>query len=101
MDKLEIEFAFPETLSRDPGDYVVLKVKDYCIGITSKDLDKIFEPSYTKKVMRRSGTGLGMAVVFSTQQNFYPPAGISIKGKNAGQSFFRQYQPQIPQDSNF
>jgi two-component system cell cycle sensor histidine kinase/response regulator CckA len=29
-------------------------------------LEKIFEPFYTKKVMGRSGTGLGMAVVWGT-----------------------------------
>ncbi len=48
------------------GDYVVLSVKDNGTGIASEDLDKIFEPFYTKKVMGRSGTGLGMAVVWGT-----------------------------------
>ncbi len=48
------------------GDYVVLSVKDNGTGIASEDLDKIFEPFYTKKVMGKSGTGLGMAVVWST-----------------------------------
>ncbi|MEJ2040082.1 MAG: response regulator, partial [Desulfosarcinaceae bacterium] len=35
-------------------------------GIRKKDLKHIFEPFYTKKVMGRSGTGLGMAVVWGT-----------------------------------
>jgi PAS domain S-box-containing protein len=48
------------------GDYVILSVKDNGIGIANEDLDKIFEPFYTKKVMGRSGTGLGMAVVWGT-----------------------------------
>jgi CheY-like chemotaxis protein len=48
------------------GDYVVLSVKDKGTGIASEDLEKIFEPFYTKKVMGRSGTGLGMAVVWGT-----------------------------------
>lgn len=30
------------------------------------DLKRIFEPFYTKKVMGRSGTGLGLAVVWGT-----------------------------------
>ena len=48
------------------GDYVVLTISDTGTGIASDDLEKIFEPFYTKKKMGRSGTGLGMAVVWGT-----------------------------------
>jgi two-component system, cell cycle sensor histidine kinase and response regulator CckA len=48
------------------GDYVVLTVSDSGMGIPYQDIDKIFEPFYTKKVMGRSGTGLGLAVVWGT-----------------------------------
>jgi CheY-like chemotaxis protein len=48
------------------GDYVVLSVADTGMGINNEDLEKIFEPFYTKKVMGKSGTGLGMAVVWGT-----------------------------------
>ena len=48
------------------GDYVTLTVKDTGIGISPKDIERIFEPFYTKKDMGRSGTGLGMAVVWGT-----------------------------------
>ena len=48
------------------GDYVVMTVSDGGIGISSYDIEKIFEPFYTKKKMGRSGTGLGMAVVWGT-----------------------------------
>ncbi len=48
------------------GDYVVLTVSDAGIGISSEDREKIFDPFYTKKIMGRSGTGLGMAVVWGT-----------------------------------
>ncbi len=48
------------------GEYIVLKVSDSGVGIAPEDLRKIFEPFYTKKIMGRSGTGLGMAVVWGT-----------------------------------
>ena len=48
------------------GDYVVLTISDTGTGISPDDIDKIFEPFYTKKKMGRSGTGLGMAVVWGT-----------------------------------
>ncbi len=48
------------------GEYVVLTVADTGIGISEDDLKKIFEPFFSKKTMGRSGTGLGMTVVWST-----------------------------------
>ena len=51
-------------LSIQEGEFVILKVADNGTGIASEDLNRIFEPFYTKKVMGRSGSGLGMAVVY-------------------------------------
>jgi len=51
------------------GYYVVLAVSDNGTGISPKDIKNIFEPFYTKKMMGRSGTGLGMSVVWSTIQD--------------------------------
>lgn len=50
----------------EKGNYVVLKIQDSGMGMSQEILDKIFEPFYTKKQMGRSGTGLGMTVVWGT-----------------------------------
>ncbi len=51
------------------GTYVLVSVNDTGQGIDEKDLEHIFEPFYTKKVMGRSGTGLGLAVVWNIMRD--------------------------------
>jgi PAS domain S-box-containing protein len=50
----------------EEGDYAVLTVADDGVGIAFENQKRIFEPFYSKKVMGRSGTGLGMAVVWGS-----------------------------------
>lgn len=50
----------------EPGEYVVLAIEDNGPGISQQDIKQIFSPFYSKKVMGRSGTGLGLAVVWNT-----------------------------------
>jgi len=67
------------------GEYVVLAISDDGSGISPQDIDRIFEPFYTKKVMSRSGTGLGLAVVWNSMQdhNGY----INVKSSEKGTAF--------------
>ncbi len=51
------------------GEYITLTVTDTGVGISEHDMEHIFEPFFTKKKMGRSGTGLGMAVVWGTVQD--------------------------------
>jgi CheY-like chemotaxis protein len=51
------------------GNYVVLDIRDTGSGILEKDRGHIFEPFYSRKVMGRSGTGLGLTVVWNTMQD--------------------------------
>ena len=48
------------------GYYAILRIKDNGIGISSTDLERIFEPFYTKKFLGRNGTGLGLTIVWNT-----------------------------------
>lgn len=77
-----------ETAARhtiQPGEYVVLSVCDNGPGIEDKDLERIFEPFYTKKIMGRSGTGLGLTVVWNTMRDH--GGGISVKSSSEGTCF--------------
>jgi two-component system cell cycle sensor histidine kinase/response regulator CckA len=51
------------------GEYAILSVSDEGPGISPDDLERIFEPFFTKKVMGKSGTGLGLAVVWNVVQD--------------------------------
>ncbi|MFZ7125430.1 MAG: hybrid sensor histidine kinase/response regulator [Desulfobacterales bacterium] len=73
------------------GDYVVLSVQDRGIGIAPQDLNRIFEPFYTKKVMGRSGTGLGMAVVWGTVQDH--KGYIHVESKEGTGTIFQLFFP--------
>ncbi len=62
----------------DPGDedkilqkqqWSVISIHDSGPGIAAEDLKHIFEPFYTKKVMGKSGTGLGLTIVWNTVQD--------------------------------
>jgi len=73
------------------GDYVVLKVSDNGKGISTEDIRKIFEPFYTKKVMGRSGTGLGLAVVWGTVKDH--GGYIDVQSDEGKGSTFTLYLP--------
>jgi signal transduction histidine kinase/ActR/RegA family two-component response regulator len=64
------------------GSYAVLSVEDTGIGIPAEDLEWIFEPFYSKKKMGRSGTGLGMAVVWGSVKDHNGYIDVeSVEGK--------------------
>ena len=71
------------------GDYAVLRVSDSGVGIPAEDLHRIFEPFFTKKKMGRSGTGLGMAVVWGTVQDHHGYIDVqSVEGRGTDVTAF-------------
>ena len=83
FNQMVTEHAPPYDLAA--GEYTVLEVSDTGTGISSYDLDHIFDPFYTTKRMGRSGTGLGLAVVWNTVQDH--DGYITVKSTDAGTSF--------------
>ena len=73
------------------GEYAVLTISDTGIGMTKEDTEKIFEPFYTKKKMGKSGTGLGMAVVWGTVKDHN--GFIDLKSEEGVGSTFFLYFP--------
>ena len=69
-----------------PGRYAVLRVRDNGPGISEEDRERIFEPFYTKKAMGRSGTGLGLAVVWNTALDHNGSVSVS-SARGQGTSF--------------
>ena len=67
------------------GEYAVVTVSDDGSGISPGDLERIFEPFYTKKVMGRAGTGLGLAVVWNTTQDYN--GYINVNSSEKGTTF--------------
>jgi len=61
------------------GEYVALSVADTGVGISPEDVSRIFEPFYTRKEMGRSGTGLGMSVVWATVKDHHGYIDIKTK----------------------
>lgn len=64
-----IEDSPASSLKLQPCPHVVVVISDNGSGIKSTDLGRIFEPFYSRKVKGRSGTGLGLAVVWNTMQD--------------------------------
>jgi nitrogen-specific signal transduction histidine kinase/ActR/RegA family two-component response regulator len=83
-------------LGVEPGRYVALKIADTGSGIGKADIEHIFEPFYTRKVMGRSGTGLGLAVVWNTMQDH--KGGISVTSNSHG-TVFTLFFPAAPDAS--
>jgi PAS domain S-box-containing protein len=74
----------------EPGSYVMISVEDDGPGISPTDIQHIFSPFYSKKVMGRSGTGLGLAVVWNTVHDH--GGFIDVISSNKG-SLFALYFP--------
>ncbi len=85
----EFLLAHPELA---PGDYVMLSVTNFGMGLEEEDKRRIFEPFFKSKAMKR-GTGLGLAVVYGVvKQNKGTIDVISQPNRGA---IFRVFLPKV------
>ncbi len=75
----------------EEGDYAVLEIRDEGVGIDPEDLNRIFEPFYSRKKLDRSGTGLGMAVVWGAVQDH--GGYIDVQSRIGQGTMFKVYFP--------
>lgn len=84
---IDSEAEEPEPRTGLPaGEYVVLSVGDSGPGISKDALNHIFEPFYSTKVMGRSGTGLGLSVVWNTMEDHNGK--ITVSSSSEGTCFY-------------
>ena len=66
-ESIILEHSCPSRFCTVPeGEYCLFSVTDNGTGINETDIEHIFEPFYTKKMLKKQGTGLGMTVVWGT-----------------------------------
>lgn len=95
IEALEENGELRITTSAQPGDrksdngkaasYGVLTITDNGGGIRPQDVEHIFEPFYTRKVMGKSGTGLGLTIVKNVIREHH--GHIDLKSDEQGTTF--------------
>ena len=81
-----------------PGEYVMLCVADNGFGIPGEYHKKIFDPFFTQKEMGRSGTGLGLTVVWNTVQDHRGDVRVISSEKGTRfELFFPAIRKELPQ----
>lgn len=69
IDAIKSDLRKIEVWTHFNDDFVFIDLKDSGSGISSENLQKIFEPFYTTKEVGK-GTGLGLSVSYGIVQNF-------------------------------
>ena len=76
--------------SLEDSEFVVLQVQDTGSGIPEHHLKHIFEPFYSTKIMGRSGSGLGLSIVWNTIQEH---GGVTTVSSDENGTIFTLYLP--------
>ena len=79
-----------QSFNVQPGEYCFIRLSDTGPGIAENHINKIFEPFYSTKKLGRSGTGLGLSVVWNTVKEH---GGVVLVESGADGTTFELYFP--------
>ncbi len=96
LEKFEFSCQPPGFVAWRPGPYARLTVSDTGSGIPLQHQERIFEPFFSSKKPGRSGTGLGLAVVWGTVTDHH--GYIEVASSEGQGTRFQVYLPLV--DSN-
>jgi uncharacterized protein (TIGR02285 family) len=91
-----------QSAMNNTGSWTAISIRDNGPGIALKDQEHIFEPFYTKKVMGKSGTGLGLTVVWNTMLDHAGEVRVNseIKGQGYEDVVTKILQENLPEYSH-
>ncbi|MGD8385714.1 MAG: response regulator [Desulfobacteraceae bacterium] len=78
------------------GDYVVLRVSDKGPALGEDHLERLFEPFFTKKVLKRPGAGLGLPVVWGIVKDHQ--GYVDVQSRPGESTTFSLYLPAAARD---
>ena len=89
--KIGDRFRFPLDWQPEDKNYACLSVRDTGGGIAEEDIEKIFDPFFTRKFL---GRGLGLSVILGIVRSH--EGAISVESQIGNGTVFRVYLPVCP-----